>query len=672
MSFLQPSVLWALGLLAIPIVIHLFQLRRFKKVFFSDIRFLEAIQHQTKNRQQLKHLLVLLMRLLAFAALVFAFAQPFFPKANETLPFDARVYIFLDNSPSMEADGPKGNLFNNGKEKVLEILAAFGEQHPYKLVYNSQPRPDFDFSDAPTIKRTLAQMEPTGPSRTFQEILKSVANDAQTATGARFFYISDFQKGTLDSLDLAAVPGLQVALIPLMVETAIPNLSIDSVWLNTPILQPGFEQVLSVEIVNHSSQAEQPTNLQLFLNGILRGVQKVAVPANDKIVVQLRFTPNETGRIQGTVSIEDSPILFDNQFHFALNINNTRNAYHLFEDRPNEKIARILTDEFTRYEAASIQKIDFKALETADLVVLESLNEVTSGLAGALANALAAGKNLVVFPPTEIKPEKYTALELALGIQFGALQNDSTRIRTLHYQDPYFAGVFQETKENILLPTAKKYFALNGRIKPLLSMPNALPLAGRIDLEGQAVVFALPLRAEWSNLEQHPLLLPLVYQGLIYREVQTNIAQTIGLFSEVAVTIENFNPDLPILLRSVHDGQEMIPPKQQVGKRHQIFAGEVVQEPGFYEVLHNSQVVGLMAFNISKKESATQYTLPVTIEKKLAAAGWQLGIPAEKLGNNLTQNLLENEKGQPLWPYFVVAAVVFLLFEGLIIRWKQT
>ena len=80
MQFLYPTFLYALLALAIPIIIHLFFFRRFKKVYFTNVRFLKEIKEETSARQRLKNLLVLLMRLLAMAALVLAFAQPFLPQ----------------------------------------------------------------------------------------------------------------------------------------------------------------------------------------------------------------------------------------------------------------------------------------------------------------------------------------------------------------------------------------------------------------------------------------------------------------------------------------------------------------------------------------------------------------------------------------------------------------
>ena len=77
MEFIYPSFLWALGVLVLPIIIHLFYFRRFKKVEFTNVRFLKEIKEETASRSKLKNLLVLLSRLLAIAFLVFAFCQPF-------------------------------------------------------------------------------------------------------------------------------------------------------------------------------------------------------------------------------------------------------------------------------------------------------------------------------------------------------------------------------------------------------------------------------------------------------------------------------------------------------------------------------------------------------------------------------------------------------------------
>ncbi|MDX5321532.1 MAG: BatA domain-containing protein, partial [Bacteroidota bacterium] len=79
MKFVNPQFLWAFGVLAIPIIIHLFNFRRFKKVIFPNLRFLKEVQLKNKNKRELRKYLVLASRLLALSFLVLAFAGPFIP-----------------------------------------------------------------------------------------------------------------------------------------------------------------------------------------------------------------------------------------------------------------------------------------------------------------------------------------------------------------------------------------------------------------------------------------------------------------------------------------------------------------------------------------------------------------------------------------------------------------
>ena len=103
MQFTYPAFLFALAALAIPIIIHLFYFRRFKKVYFTNVKYLEEIKEETSSRNKLKNLLILLSRILAICGLVFAFAQPFIPQGDTVKKGNNAVSIFIDNSFSMNA-----------------------------------------------------------------------------------------------------------------------------------------------------------------------------------------------------------------------------------------------------------------------------------------------------------------------------------------------------------------------------------------------------------------------------------------------------------------------------------------------------------------------------------------------------------------------------------------
>src|SRR6266446_6276355 len=112
MLFTYPEFLFALSALSIPVIIHLFNFRRFKKIYFTNVRFLQEIKQDTRSRSRLKHLLILLARLLAVAFLVFAFAQPSLraKRGNPLMTGIKHVSIYIDNSFSMDAVGKNGSL----------------------------------------------------------------------------------------------------------------------------------------------------------------------------------------------------------------------------------------------------------------------------------------------------------------------------------------------------------------------------------------------------------------------------------------------------------------------------------------------------------------------------------------------------------------------------------
>ena len=93
MQFVNPLFLFGLFAIAIPVIIHLFNFRKFQKVYFTNVDFIEELKQQTQKQSQLKHLLVLLLRILAIASLVFAFAQPYIPVTENDVKQDLCISI---------------------------------------------------------------------------------------------------------------------------------------------------------------------------------------------------------------------------------------------------------------------------------------------------------------------------------------------------------------------------------------------------------------------------------------------------------------------------------------------------------------------------------------------------------------------------------------------------
>ncbi|HIC31931.1 MAG TPA: hypothetical protein EYO76_08430, partial [Flavobacteriaceae bacterium] len=152
MQFKNPELLYALFLLLIPIIVHLFQLRKFQKEYFTNVAFLKKVQLQTRKSQQIKKWLTLLTRLLLLAAIIIAFAQPYFAKTN-SFNTEKETVIYLDNSFSMQAKGNNGELL---KRAVQDIITSIDENEKFSLITNND---SYRNTTIKAIKNELLQLD---------------------------------------------------------------------------------------------------------------------------------------------------------------------------------------------------------------------------------------------------------------------------------------------------------------------------------------------------------------------------------------------------------------------------------------------------------------------------------------------------------------------------------
>ena len=111
MTFLNPLLLLGLAAAAIPLIIHLFNFRRPRKIDFSSLAFLKELQKSTMQRVRIKQILLLILRMLAIACLALAFARPTLigglggalgKRASSSMA------IVIDNSRSMQLRDAQG------------------------------------------------------------------------------------------------------------------------------------------------------------------------------------------------------------------------------------------------------------------------------------------------------------------------------------------------------------------------------------------------------------------------------------------------------------------------------------------------------------------------------------------------------------------------------------
>ena len=159
MIFSSPSFLWALGLIAIPIIVHLFQFRRFKRLDFSDVSLLREIQTKSQTKNQLKHLLVLAARILFLAALIFAFAEPILPGKSDLAKQKPLISIYVDNSLSMQNRSGDGKLLQLALQRAFDISESYPKESKFQLITNDLTSNQRRFVDRESFLELLDEVE---------------------------------------------------------------------------------------------------------------------------------------------------------------------------------------------------------------------------------------------------------------------------------------------------------------------------------------------------------------------------------------------------------------------------------------------------------------------------------------------------------------------------------
>ena len=249
MRFLYPQMLWGLLALLIPILIHLFNFRRHKLVYFSNTAVLRSIQQENAKTRKLKYLVTLLLRCLFVAALVLAFAFPYRPEKQLNVNAEnALVGIYIDNSMSMKGQSQRTTLIEDARQSARDLVHKLNPSNRYLLMTNSfEIQNEYPMNQEEMLDQ-LDRMNPDGSPVLMGEVIdrfEMLCKQHGFANSTLFVY-SDFQSNTFDLSAAKADTALQVVIVPMVPEFKT-NLYIDSVWLASPIVQSGLTNELMVQ-----------------------------------------------------------------------------------------------------------------------------------------------------------------------------------------------------------------------------------------------------------------------------------------------------------------------------------------------------------------------------------------------------------------------------------------
>lgn len=671
MSFLYPSFLWALFALSVAIIIHLFNFKRYKTVYFSNNRFLKAVQSKSQSFNKIRHWIILLIRLLAISFLVFTFAQPFIPAKEANGQKLNHVSIYLDNSLSMDSKGLEGSLIDQARSEAIEIINSLPKSFEFQILTNDFLTKQQKFYSPQEAKRLIDEITITNAFRQIKEIdakIESAWQDVDTDTSNQLlvFILSDFQKSSFSNLSLLDKENRQIKTLVFREANPSNNIAIDSVWFEQPILQPGFDQLLFVNIKNYGNKEIDQQSLALKINGQLIGAQEFLIEPKEKKTFSFTIRPNEQQDYKGVLSLEAGQPFFDNHFHFTYAVNDPVRIL-VIGDGEKDIFQRLFQDSIYQLNFVQPTGIDFGDLTNYGLIVLNKLNSFPVGLSRILKNNLIEGKNVILFPSTEkVNATNDFLSQLSLK-GFEANPESNLKVTNVSWKDQIFENVFSENPKNSQLPNMRVILKSRDQGFSLLKLENGHSLLDRIPIEnGQFLLFHSNLSETAGDLGKHAVIVPIMLNSALFSYAKKSLYLTAGSISSQQFFRSKSEDDKPLSI--LYKEKEIIPRQVNKGNKTEIFGLPPEINPGIYPVVENKTEVGQIAVNIDARESDWSFWNLSEIKEKLGTGNVQV-LNAED--RNTGTYLTTAYNGYPLWRWFLAGALLFLILEIALLKlWK--
>jgi len=682
MQFIYPEFLFALSVLAIPIIIHLFNFRRFKKIYFTNVRFLKEIKQDTQSKSKLKHLLVLLSRLLALTFLVLAFAQPFIPaKTNKVQTGTKRVSIYVDNSFSMDALGKNGSLLETAKKKAREIANAYKPSDEFQLLTSSFEGRHQRLVNRDEFIRILDEIKPTSSVHFVSEILQrqqdALFSEGKSKTSKTAYIISDFQQSTFNLESAKIDSALQVSLVP-VAASALNNLFIDTCYLATPFVQLNTPNELVVKIRNTGGTDVENIPLKLMINNSQKAIASISVNSNSSIETKLSFTISAGGWQRAQLNITDYPITFDDNFFFNFNVRNNLQVLCINGDQPSPALNAIFgNDPYFSLKNSNHNQVDYSAFSSMQLIILNEVNDYSSGLIQELKKFVTKGGSVFVIPSTNANISNYNNLFSELEINsFGTKVQQQEKVDKIEVRHPLFKGVFEKGKslpENMDLPIVNSYYSVLRNSKTISE--TVMKLSGgntylSSNQSGRGVVYVLAssLQPEDGNFSRHALFVPVLLRAALRGSSEINKPLIIGEDHDFGISDTLISADNVFHLINTKEKFDIIPESKIYNNATILSVHDQIKNAENYDLNAGNALVAVESFNFNRKESDLSVYSPSELTEISSKYGNSKINVIETEGKDLSHSIAQLNEGKRLWKYCIILVLVFLAIEILLIR----
>ena len=639
MQFLHPEYFYALPALLIPIFIHLFQLRRFKKHAFTNVALLQKIRFQTRKSSQLKKWLILILRLLAMAFMILAFSQPYFSN-QKSIDTHSETVLYLDNSFSMQALGANGPLF---KRAVQDVISGIDEGQKISLFMNDISYQSTTLKD---IKNKLLNLNYSPNQLSLSNvILKGASLFSNSKSSLKtLLVISDFQKQDqelLADIDTA----LRVILVPLKpLNTA--NDYIDRISIEPSL---NANNLLNVT-AKTTTKSKDSIAITLFEGDKIIGKSILEKSKNYKT----SFVIQKKNGFKGRLSIEDSQVYYDDTFYFNIPKKSKISVLAISDNTSSEFLKKIYSKDEFIFKSQDFKALDFSQIKNTNLIVLNGVNDISIALKNSLKDFMTNGGITVLIPGDQGNISSYNQLISTQTIHsLKPIKSQEKSITDLEFDHFILKEVFKSKVTNFQYPSVNSYYPITTLTNKILSFEDQQAFLSQFN---SLFLFTASLSFNNSNFKKSPLIVPTLYNIGRYSLVNPPLqyfTETKNSF-DIKVDLQKDR-----ILKLSRNKEEFIPLQSNLNSKVRIATEKLPNKPGHYAVIKDNDTITHISYNYNRKESLLAY--------------YNLSDMKGCIINNALPITLKNLNSESnvtrLWKWFIIFALILLAFEMLILKY---
>lgn len=685
MIFVNPLYFFGLLAVAVPVVVHLFSFRRYKKMYFSDLSRIAEIHAETRKTSRLKQILVLVFRILAIVFLVVAFAKPVISDgALDKSP--AAVCIYIDNSPSVSLTADENDEYRNvACQKAKEIIHAHNSTDRFLIVDNDF-QGNLRFGTADDAIENIENLSTASMQTLKLSEAASVVFDllrAENTSNKKAYFISAFDKSVADLRDFPADTAVKTFFVHVENEVA-PRVYIDTVCFSMPFFMPGSQTTANVLLKNPTSETVEDCELSLTCNGEKVAFSTVNLAPESRLLVPMTFTVpkkvNDSPVVFGSVQIAGNEQVMD--FVGAVQSDNSVSVLDISssETRILSKLysvdSRVV---YGKKQPGGDSDNDLvREIMKSDFLILDNVSRLNPEVVLECVKFVKRGNSLLVLPP-ERDPECMNSLLRQLNApELADFSEGRRKVCGVDMRHLLYRNVFEKEDHDFEKPVAKAHYSL--KIRPSVSKESILSFDNGDDFlfvsnceSGSVYVLTSPLSEEYTDFSGLPIFVPTFLNMCLLSRSTTEFYRLSN--DRSPIRLENRSgvvPETEMKLVRMGSGNgddvETVRVRQFAGQCYVDLPSETYT--GCYLLMTpDGTVCQAVAFN-TKPGSGVFYSVD-ELKQMIGNQDFTTVSVVDDGQKPLGEYIRSQNQGTPLWQWFLILSLLMLLAEILVIRFYK-